>query len=118
MKKLFLLPVGLLCLALASNAQKTPAPPPPPPEPPKVEVIKFTPPVVVKDGDDFRQRNPQVRSIWTQNSIITLTLKDKTKETYNLENKAEHKKFTDKYGAPPTPPPPPPAPPVPSNNQD
>jgi len=116
MKKTF----GILCLLLvacmAASAQKEVKPPPPPveppPPPPKVELKRFTPPVVVKENDPFFSRNPSVSAIRWQKTVATVIKKDNTQEKYDLSKTAEKKTFNDKYGeAPAIPPPPPPKPP-------
>jgi len=91
------------------------------------EVVKLTPPKIVKDeevqvknppppppkiiiemADEFYTRNPSVAEISRQGNIITLKMKDGTKEKYEMNKKEEDKSFTEKYGASPIPPPPPP----------
>jgi len=90
------------------------------------EVVKLTPPKIVKDeevqvknppppppkiiiemADEFYTRNPSVAEISRQGNIITLKMKDGTKEKYDMNKKEEDKSFTEKYGASPIPPPPP-----------
>ena|SRR5215831_14073997 len=115
MKKIILI---LACLGgvVIAKAQKEP---PPPPHPPKVvDVKKIVPPVITatgKEGDEFYKRNPSVDKISRQGDILTLTMKDKKIETYDLRKKDQEKKFIDKYGAVPIPPPPPPPPQKPKN---
>jgi hypothetical protein len=113
MKKKLLLPACLVMLSIGAYAQKskTVPPPPPPPEPPKIEVIKFTPPVIVKDEETskFLKRNPTVAGFhFKKSDKIALTLKDGSIEKYNLLDEAENKAFKAKYGEPPVAPPPPP----------
>jgi hypothetical protein len=79
------------------------APPPPP--------VQEAPPAPVKKSDDaFMKRNKDVRGLHIDNNQVTVTLKDKTKEVYNLDNAEELKKFKAKYGELPKAPPPPPPP--------
>ena len=123
--------------ANAQSEKKEPPPPPPKPKdemvkfappkivkdeevqvntpPPKIiidEKIQIDePPVVTVKGklaDDFYKRNPSVAEISRQGNIITLKMKDGTKEKYDMNKKEEDKSFTEKYGASPIPPPPPP----------
>ncbi|MFT3676352.1 MAG: hypothetical protein QM781_10670 [Chitinophagaceae bacterium] len=114
MKKTFGILSLLLTASLAVHAQKevSPPPPPPPPAPPKVEVTKFTPPVIVKENDPFFTRNPSVSALRWQKTVAVVIKKDNTQERYDLSKTAEKKAFNDKYGeAPAIPPPPPPRPP-------
>jgi hypothetical protein len=113
MKKTFGILSLLLTASLAVNAQKDdPPPPPPPPAPPKVDVTKFTPPVITKETDPFFTRNPSVSAIRWQKTVAIVVKKDNTQERYDLSKEAEKKAFNDKYGeAPAMPPPPPPKPP-------
>ena len=122
--------------ANAQSEKKEPPPPPPKPKdevvkfvPPKIvkdeEVLVKVPPppkiivdekvqerpvVTVKGkmADDFYTRNPSVAEISRQGNIITLKIKDGTKEKYDMNKKEEAKSFTEKYGASPIPPPSPP----------
>ena len=83
----------------------------PPPPPPKVNLTKFKPPVIMAKGDkadDFYKRNPAVMEISRQGNIITLKMKDGTKQEYNVNKEDEMKSFADQYGESPLPPPPPP----------
>jgi hypothetical protein len=113
LKKKVLLPALLVTCSYFTHAQNTERlPPPPPPEPPKVETPKFTPPVIVKDGEDFLNRNKTVANLAWQNShIVIVHLKNKSKEKYDINDSKQRKAFTDKYGELPEPPPPPPPPP-------
>ncbi|HLG40878.1 MAG TPA: hypothetical protein VI461_14460 [Chitinophagaceae bacterium] len=112
MKKLLLLSVCLISVAATLQAQvDDPPPPPPPPPPQKVVMTKFTQPVITIEGkqaDEFYKQNPSVAGISRQGNIITLEMKDKTKEKYDMSRKEEKKNFTDKYGKVPMPDPPPP----------
>ena len=100
-----------------------------PPPPPKADVTKTSPPIIIdekvdatrpydppvitvtgKKADDFYKRNPTVAGISRKADVITLKMKNGTTETYDMNKKADEKKFTDKYGASPIPPPPPPPP--------
>jgi len=155
MKKIFGLAASLILVIVSANAQSEKKEPPPPPPKPKDEVVKFTPPKIVKDeevqvkappppppkpkdevvkftppkivkdeevqvkeppvvtvkgkmADDFYKRNPSVAGISSQGNIITLKMKDGTKEKYDMNKKEEDKSFTEKYGVSPIPPPPPP----------
>ena len=143
MKKIFGLAASLILVIVSANAQSEKKEPPPPPPKPKDEIVKFTPPKIVKDeevqvkappppppkiiidekvqvkeppvvtvkgkmADEFYTRNPSVAEISRQGNIITLKLKDGTKENYDMNKKEENKSFTEKYGASPIPPPPPP----------
>ena len=125
MKKIFGLAASLILVIVSANAQSEKKEPPPPPPKPKDEIVKFTPPKIVKDeevqvkeppvvtvkgkmADEFYTRNPSVAEISRQGNIITLKLKDGTKENYDMNKKEEDKNFTEKYGASPIPPPPPP----------
>lgn len=112
-KKVLLAALLVTCSYFAQAQNNEKLPPPPPPEPPRIETNKFTPPVIVKDGEDFFTRNKNVENLSWQNShIVTVHLKDKSKEKYNINDSKQKKTFTDKYGElPPPPPPPPPAPP-------
>ena len=125
MKKIFGLAASLILVIVSANAQSEKKEPPPPPPKPKDEIVKFTPPKIVKDeevqvkeppvvtvkgkmADDFYKRNPSVAGISSQGNIITLKMKDGTKEKYDMNKKEEDKSFTEKYGVSPIPPPPPP----------
>lgn len=117
MKKIFFLAACMIYFVLVATAQKTPPPPPPPPLPPTVEVVKFSPPVVVNDAalETFLKKNPSIdRIIWKNDHIITLQMKDKTSKTYNFWNEKARASFVEKFGdAPGIVPPPPPMPPEP-----
>jgi hypothetical protein len=108
MKKV-LIPLVLLVLGKAVNAQsdkKEPAPPPPP----QKEVVKFKPPVITAKGkkaDEFYISNPSVSEISRQGKIITIKKKDGSIEKYDVNSKEEIKTFSEKYGESPLPPPPP-----------
>ena len=117
MKKI-LVPLILLIIGTAGNAQTEKKEPPPPPPKPKEEVkykivdekIKV-PPVITVTGtraNEFYTRNPTVSEISRQGNIITLKMKDGTTEKYDMSKKEEDKSFTAKYGTSPIPPPPPP----------
>ncbi|MCR6721857.1 MAG: hypothetical protein NVV59_16565 [Chitinophagaceae bacterium] len=117
MKKILLSAGMVLAMGLFVQAQKkeTVAPPPPPQPPaevpaplapPKIEVVKFE--------DEFLTRNKNVSAYrFKSGNKIVITIKDRSKEEYNLKDAADVKRFEEKYGALPTPPPPPPAPPKP-----
>ena len=112
MKKIFI-PIVLLFVALASNAQSEKKEPPPPPPPKKVDekVVYNVPPIIKVSGkraDEFYERNPSVSEISQQGNIIILKKKDGTTEKYDMKKKGEDKMFTEKYGVLPVPPPPPP----------
>ena len=126
MKKILGIAASLILVIVSANAQSEKKEPPPPPPKPKDEVVKFTPPKIVKDeevqvkappppppkiiiemADEFYTRNPSVAEISRQGNIITLKMKDGTKEKYEMNKKEEDKSFTEKYGASPIPPPPP-----------
>jgi len=118
MKKLvFYLSAYVMAAIVSTNLYSQKPPPPPPPRPPKkVDVSKFTPPIITvsgKEADEFYKRNPSVADISGQGSLITLKLKTGEKEKYDLGKMDEKKSFTDKYGASPILPPPPPPPPPP-----
>ena len=109
-KKLTLLVMLFVIGTVAGNAQTEKKEPPPPP-PPKVDITKFTPPVITmesKNMDEFYKRNPSVTEVSRQGDKMILKLKDSRKEEYNLDKKEENKTFTEKYGKPPIPAPPPP----------
>ena len=124
MKKILGIAASLILVIVSANAQSEKKEPPPPPPKPKDEVVKLTPPKIVKDeeeqvkapppppkiiiemAEDFYTRNPSVAEISRQGNIITLKMKDGTKEKYDLNKKEEDKSFTEKYGASPIPPPP------------
>jgi hypothetical protein len=124
MKKIFGLAASLILVIVSANAQTEKKDPPPPPPKPKDEVVKFTPPKIVKDeevqvkapppppkiiiemADEFYTRNPSVAEISRQGNIITLKMKDGTKEKYDMNKKEEGKSFTEKYGVSSIPPPP------------
>ena len=125
MKKIFGLAASLILVIVSANAQSEKKEPPPPPPKPKDEVVKFTPPKIVKDeevqvkeppvvtlkgkmADEFYTRNPSVAGISRQGNIITLKMKDGTKEKYDMNKKEEDKSFTEKYGVSPISPLPPP----------
>ena len=126
MKKIFGIAASLILVIVSANAQSEKKEPPPPPPKPKDEMVKFTPPKIVKDeevqvkapppppkiiiemADDFYKRNPSVAEISRQGNIITLKMKDGTKEKYDMNKKEEDKSFIEKYGVSPIPPPPPP----------
>ena len=126
MKKILGIAASLILVVVSANAQSEKKEPPPPPPKPKDEVVKLTPPKIVKDeevqvkappppppkiiiemADEFYTRNPSVAEISRQGNIITLKMKDGTKEKYDMNKKEEDKSFTEKYGASPIPPPPP-----------
>ena len=125
MKKILGIAASLILVIVSANAQSEKKEPPPPPPKPKDEVVKLTPPKIVKDeevqvkappppppkiiiemADEFYTRNPSVAEISRQGNIITLKMKDGTKEKYDMNKKEEDKSFTEKYGASPIPPPP------------
>ena len=124
MKKILGIAASLILVVVSANAQSEKKEPPPPPPKPKDEVVKLTPPKIVKDeevpvkapppppkiiiemAEDFYTRNPSVAEISRQGNIITLKMKDGTKEKYDMNKKEEDKSFTEKYGASPIPPPP------------
>ena len=126
MKKILGIAASLILVIVSANAQSEKKEPPPPPPKPKDEVVKFTPPKIVKDEDvsvkvpppppkiiiekaeDFYTRNPSVAEISRQGNIIALKMKDGTKEKYDMNKKEDDKSFTETYGASPIPPPPPP----------
>ena len=142
MKKICAVAASLILVIVSANSQSEKKEPPPPPPKPKDEVVKFTPPKIVKDeevqvkapppppkiiidenvqvkeppvvtvkgkmADDFYTRNPSVAGISRQGNIITLKMKDGTKEKYDMNKNEEDKSFTEKYGVSPIPPPPPP----------
>ena len=118
MKKSFLL-LLLLCFSgalilIAQSDKKVPPPPPPKEvkrEVKKVEMVKFSPPILKaeeKKGDEFYNRNPSVKEVYRQGDFFIIKLKDGKIEKYNGKNDTEMKKFVDKYGESPIPPPPPP----------
>jgi len=99
----------LILVIVSANAQSEKREPPPPPPKPKDEVVKLTPPkIIIEKAEDFYTRNPSVAEISRQGNIITLKMKDGTKEKYDMNKKEDDKSFTEKYGASPIPPPPPP----------
>ena len=124
MKKILGIAASLILVIVSANAQSEKREPPPPPPKPKDEVVKLTPPKIVKDeeeqvkapppppkiitekAEDFYTRNPSVAEISRQGNIITLKMKDGTKEKYDMNKKEDDKSFTEKYGASPIPPPP------------
>jgi hypothetical protein len=124
MKKILGIAASLILVIVSANAQSEKKEPPPPPPKPKDEVVKLTPPKIVKDeevpvkapppppkiiiemAEDFYTRNPSVAEISRQGNIIILKMKDGTKEKYDMNKKEEDKSFTEKYGASPIPPPP------------
>ena len=109
MKKI-MIPLVLLVVGIASNAQSAKKETPPPP---KDEVVKSEPPKIKVTGpldDDFYKRNPSVSNFSRQGNIISLKKKDGTTEKYDMSKKEEDKSFTEKYGASSIPPPPPPKP--------
>jgi hypothetical protein len=126
MKKILGIAASLILVIVSANAQSEKKEPPPPPPKPKDEVVKLTPSKIVKDeeeqvkapppppkiiiemAEDFYTRNPSVAEISRQGNIITLKMKDGTKEKYDMNKKEEDKNFTEKYGASPIPSPPPP----------
>ena len=127
MKKILGIAASLILVIVSANAQSEKKAPPPPPPKSKDEIVKFAPPRIVKDeevpvkvppppppkiiiemADEFYTRNPPVAEVSRQGNIITLKMKDGTKEKYDLNKKEEDKSFTEKYGASPIPPPPPP----------
>ena len=121
MKKI-LIPLVLLIVGKAVNAQSEDKKPSPPP-PPKKEVVKFDPPVIVKDSelkdqpvitvsgkkaDEFYKKNPSVADISRQGNMITIKKRDGKDEKYDLGSKEGSKIFKEKYGESPIAPPPPP----------
>jgi len=110
MKKI-MIPLVLLVVGVASNAQSEKKEPPPPPPQPKNEIVKSEPPKVNVSGpldDDFYKRNPSVSNFSRQGNIISLKKKDGTTEKYDMNKKEEEEIFTEKYGVSLIPPPPPP----------
>ena len=106
MKKI-MIPLVLLVVGMASNAQSAKKEPPPPPPQPKNEIVKSEPPKIkVSDplDDDFYKRNPSVSNFSRQGNIIRLKKKDGTTEKYDMSKKEEDKSFTEKYGESPIPP--------------
>ena len=125
MKKIFGLAASLILVIVSANAQSEKKEPSPPPPKPKDEIVKFTPPKIVKDeevqvkappppppkitiDEHFFKRNSTVSAISSQGNIISLKKKDGTTEKYNMNKQEEVKSFTEKYGVSPIPPPPPP----------
>ena len=107
MKKI-MIPLVLLVVGVASNAQSEKKEPPPQP---KNEIVKSEPPKVKVTGpldDDFYKRNPSVSNFSRQGNIISLKKKDGTTEKYDMNKKEEEESFTEKYGVSSIPPPPPP----------
>lgn len=108
------LPLLFVACSIYAQAQKNQAAPPPPPVPPKVEIKKFPPPVIkdektLKNDKAFYNRNKNVSHLsWKEGHMVTVYLKDKSQEKYDLNNREQKKMFTDKYGESPVPPPPPP----------
>lgn len=108
-----------LCLAIAGitlNAQSKKQKEPPAP-PPKVETVKFEPPVIVKDDElsGFYNRHPSVSELkWKTQDKIIVTFKDSDKknEEYNLADRQDEISFRKKYGDVPKAVPPPPPPPA------
>ena len=109
MKKI-LLPLVLLIVGKAANAQSENKQPPPPP-PPNKEVVKFNPPVIVKDkdiqeqpvvtvsgkmADEFYKKNASVSEILRQGNIITIKKKDGKTEKYDLSSKEGSRIFGEK----------------------
>ena len=119
MKKTLIVAGLLLASGYYAGAQQNgeaPAPPPPP-APPKVMAKQKAPPPpeapaapVKKSDDAFMKRNKDVRGLHIHNNQVTVTLKDNSKEEYNLDNTEDLKKFKAKYGELPEAPPPPPPP--------
>lgn len=111
-----MLPAILVACSFFAAAQKdesTP-PPPPPPEPPKVVMALFQPPVTDEVTADFYKLNKNVSNLsWQEGHIVIVTLKDNSKEKYDLNDSNQKNAFKNKYGEcpPMPPPPPPPAPP-------
>jgi hypothetical protein len=56
-------------------------------------------------ADDFINEIHRWQDISRQGNIITLKMKDGTKEKYDMNKKEEDKSFTEKYGVSPIPPP-------------
>ena len=110
MKKI-MIPIVLLIVGIASNAQSAKKEPPPPPPEPKNEVVKSVPPKIKVSGpldDDFYKRNPSVSNFSRQGNIITLKKKDGKIEKYDMSKEEEDISFTEKYEVSSIPPPPPP----------
>jgi hypothetical protein len=108
----------LICLGGLSIVKAQKEPPSPPPPPKAVEVKKTVAPAVTasgKEADTFYKRNPAIDKVSRKGDIITLKMKDKTTEKYDLGKQEEEKTFRGKYGEPPVPPPPPPPPPKPKD---
>ena len=83
MKKI-MIPLVLLVVGIASNAQSAKKETPPPP---KDEVVKSEPPKIKVTGpldDDFYKRNPSVSNFSRQGNIISLKKKDGTTEKYDM----------------------------------
>jgi protein TonB len=124
MKKIFGIAASLILVIVSANAQSEKKEPPPPPPKPKDEIVKFTPPKIIKDeevqvkapspppkitiDEHFFKRNPTVSAISSQGNIISLKKKDGTIKKYDMNKKEEEKIFTERYGVSPIPPPPPP----------
>jgi hypothetical protein len=97
MKKILAIAASLILVIVSANAQSKKKEPPPPP-----------PKIIIEMADEFYTRNPSVAEVSRQENIITLKMKDGTKEKYDMSKKEEDKSFTEKYGTSPIPPPPPP----------
>lgn len=114
------LPLLFVACGIYAQAQKNQSvPPPPPPAPPKVEKVKFAPPrIIAKDEEAFLAKNKNVSQLsWKDGHMVTVHLKNKSQEKYDLNNSEQKKMFTDKYGESPVPPPPPPPMPPKSGNK-
>src|SRR5690349_4073620 len=100
MKKILSLSICVILTAMV-KAQNDPPPPPPPSKPPTGVVIeKFNPPVITVKGhkaDEFYKRNPSVEMIFRQENIVTLNMKDKTTEKYDLSKNEQKASFKKKY---------------------
>ena len=109
MKKI-MIPLVLLIVGIASNAQSAKKEPPPPPPEPKNEIVKSEPQKIKASeplDDDFYKRNPSVSNFSRQGNIITLKKKDGKIEKYDMSKEEEDISFTEKYEVPSIPPPPP-----------
>jgi hypothetical protein len=99
-------------VAAEAEAMASPAPMAPPVPP----VAPVSPAPVDRSNDPFFKKNPNIRSIYIDDSeTLFITLKNGTKETYSLSDAADKKKVIAKYGSLPVPPPPPPAPAAPKD---
>src|ERR1041385_3862063 len=111
MKKIPTVIASLLILGLLNaDAQKTKKlPPPPPPPTPSMVTTDLSIPNELITLKEFYKRNPTVASLrWSDLDKIRVILKNGNAEEFSVNDEAQMKMFSTKYGVVPMLPPPPP----------